>query len=408
MSPEMLYALRDQAGVPAHPLIFLALGVLTFALHMVAVQVMLGAASLTLWGAFQRDQQWRRLASAMLTTAKIAVSVAIVLGVAPLLFVQVIYDPFWYTSNVLSAWWVIGFIITLIAAYIAMYVFYWQNPNIEAEGGQSGIWMVISLILFLTVGFIVHTLSQQMFYPEKWMNWYAPNGHIDPTGLKLHQWHASRYLFFIALSSPIAGAWLIAYRRYLLGAGEIDKGYLNFLKNLSFKLIFAGGLISTALGSAWMLSLPEKMTWFMGSVWMWIALAALMIIVALPWVMQNKLDKGFGGYAVFAGATVSLIVIGTSREMLRFVTLNMAHQYNALDYRINMDWYSTVLFFGTFAIIGGTTLAYLLTVAWQAGQTKEGIYKPSQTITRLGQWSVGLLVAWTVSYFAVGFWVWAR
>ena len=81
MSPEMLYALRDQAGIPAHPLIFLALGVLTFALHMVAVQVMLGAASLTLWGAFQRDQQWRRLASAMLTTAKIAVSVAIVLGV---------------------------------------------------------------------------------------------------------------------------------------------------------------------------------------------------------------------------------------------------------------------------------------------------------------------------------------
>jgi len=26
----------------------------------------------------------------------------------------------------------------------------------------------------------------------------------------------------------------------------------------------------------------------------------------------------------------------------------------------------------------------------------------------MGQWSVGLLVAWTVAYFAVGFWVWAR
>jgi hypothetical protein len=44
MTPEMLYALRDPAGVPSHPLVFLLLGVLTFALHIAAVQVMLGAA----------------------------------------------------------------------------------------------------------------------------------------------------------------------------------------------------------------------------------------------------------------------------------------------------------------------------------------------------------------------------
>lgn len=135
MTPEMLYALRDQAGVPAHPLIFLVLGVLTFALHIVTVQVMLGASALTLRGAISTDASWRRLAAAMLTTAKIAVSVAIVLGVAPLLFVQVIYDPFWYTSNVLSAWWVIGFIGLLIVGYIAMYAFYWKNPDLAQMGG---------------------------------------------------------------------------------------------------------------------------------------------------------------------------------------------------------------------------------------------------------------------------------
>ena len=39
MTPQMLYALRDQAGVPSHPLVFLILGVLTFALHIAAVQV---------------------------------------------------------------------------------------------------------------------------------------------------------------------------------------------------------------------------------------------------------------------------------------------------------------------------------------------------------------------------------
>ena len=110
----------------------------TFALHIAAVQVMLGAGALTRRGAFSAITYWRRLAAAMLTTSKIAVSVAIVLGVAPLLFVQVVYDPFWYTSNVLSAWWVIGFIMLLIAGYIAMYVFYWKNHDIVAEGGPGG------------------------------------------------------------------------------------------------------------------------------------------------------------------------------------------------------------------------------------------------------------------------------
>ena len=100
MNDMMLMALTDPAGAPAHPLIFLVLGVVTFALHLTAVNVMLGTLGLAAWGAFSKNPYWQRLAGALGTTAKVAVSVAIVLGVAPLLFVQVIYDPFWYTSNV--------------------------------------------------------------------------------------------------------------------------------------------------------------------------------------------------------------------------------------------------------------------------------------------------------------------
>ncbi|MEY2994856.1 MAG: hypothetical protein RL357_1791 [Pseudomonadota bacterium] len=408
MNPEMLYALRDQAGVPSHPVIFLILGVLTFALHIAAVQVMLGAATLTLRGAFQADVKWRRLASAMLVTAKIAVSVAIVIGVAPLLFVQVVYDPFWYTSNVLSAWWVIGFILLLIGGYIAMYAFYWKNHDIVADGGRGGYWMVLSIVLLLTVGFIVHSLSNQMFYPERWIEWYAPSGQIDPSGHSLHQWHISRFLFFIALSAPVTGAWLLAYRRYLQGAKETDVAYLGFVLSLAQRLMVIGGVVSVLIGAAWMMSLPEKMQWFAGSLWMWLAVAALLAVVAMPMALRARLDQGVWGYAVFGAGAVALIVVGVAREVLRFVTLLGSHGYDAMDYRINMDWYSTVLFFVTFAVIGGTTLAYLLTVAWQAGQHKDGVYTPSPAVTRIGQWSVGLLVAWTVAYFAVGFWVWAR
>ncbi|WP_291012211.1 hypothetical protein [Hydrogenophaga sp.] len=407
MTPEMLYALRDQAGVPSHPLVFLVLGVLTFALHMAAVHVMLGAASLTLRGAFSASTHWRRLAAAMLITAKIAVSVAIVIGVAPLLFVQVVYDPFWYTSNVLSAWWVIGFIALLIAGYIAMYIFYWKNHDIVADGGRGGIWMLLSLALLLAVGFIVHSLTNQMLFPEQWMAWYAPKGVVNPNGHSLHYWNLPRFLFFIALSAPVTGAWLYGYRRYLQGANEADSAYLGWVRSLAQRLMLVGGVVSVLIGAVWMLTLPEKMAWFATSVWMLVALVALLAVVALPLVLRDRIDSGVWGYGIFGAGAVGLIVVGAAREMLRFVTLLGSHGYDAMDYRINMDWYSTSLFFVTFGVVGGVTLAYLLTVAWQAGQSK-GLYTPSPAVTRIGQWSVGLLVAWTVLYFAVGFYVWAR
>jgi hypothetical protein len=407
MNSEMLYALRDPAGVPSHPIVFLVLGVVTFALHMAAVQVMLGAGVLTLRGAFSAERYWRRLAAAMLTTAKIAVSVAIVIGVAPLLFVQVVYDPFWYTSNVLSAWWVIGFILLLIAGYIAMYVFYWKNHDIEADGGRGGIWMVASLALLLGVGFIVHSLTNQMLFPENWMSWYAPGGVVQPDGKSLHYWNLPRFGFFIALSSPVVGAWLFAYRRYLQASEQPDAAYLAWLAPLAQKLMLVGGVVTVVLGALWMATLPEKMAWFAVSPWSFIALLALLATVAMPLLLRDKLDRGYWGYAIFGVGAVALIVVGAMREVLRYVTLVGAHGYDALDYRMNIDWFSNVMFFSTFLLLGGVTLGYLLTVAWQAGQTK-GIYTPSPALNRLGSLSVGLLVLWTAVYFAVGFYVWAR
>jgi hypothetical protein len=239
------------------------------------------------------------------------------------------------------------------------------------------------------------------------MAWYAPQGVVNPDGHSLHYWHLPRFLFFIALSAPVTGAWLYGYRRYLQGAQEADAAYLGWLRGLAQNLMLIGGVVAVLIGALWMVTLPEKMAWFASSVWLLMAVVALAAVVALPLVLRDRIDTGVWGYGIFGAGAVGLIVVGAAREMLRFVTLLGSHGYDAMDYRINMDWYSTALFFTTFGVVGGVTLAYLLTVAWQAGQSK-GLYTPSATVTRIGRWSVGLLVGWTVLYFAVGFFVWAR
>lgn len=411
MNTEMLYALRDVAGVPSHPIVFLLLGVLTFALHIAAVQVMLGATALVLAHAFSRNPMRRRLAAAMTTTAKIAVSVAVVLGVAPLLFVQVTYDPFWYTSNVLSAWWVIGFILLLIAGYMALYFFYSRNHHLEdpRQDARSGWSLVAALALFLVVGFIMHVLTQQMLSPEKWMAWYAPNGMIDPSGRTLHDYNLWRFGFFIALAAPVTGAWLFAYRRYL-GAGQLaDAAYLQWVGRLAGRTLHVGGLIALALFAGWMSTLPANIASFATSPIVLLSVALLLFTVLLPALLGRRTLNSSLGYAPFALGAVALIAVAALREVLRWTVLKGVHGYDVFTYPIHMDWYSNVLFFATFALIGGSTLAYFLAVAWKVGQTPKGqIYTPSPFIDRIGTASLWLIGIWIVQFFVVGFVVWAR
>ncbi|MGC9457839.1 MAG: hypothetical protein ACP5DC_10005 [Halothiobacillaceae bacterium] len=402
MDASMLYALRDPMGVPSHPILFLVLGVLTWALHIAAVHVMLGSSSLAIWGSFGTDAHRRRLAAAMLMTAKVAISVAIVLGVAPLLFVQVIYDPFWYTSNVLSAWWAIGFIVILMVATLLLFVYYARNPKL-AEGAKASCpgSMILSVVLMLAVGFIMHVLSVQMLSPDQWMEWYAPNGQLDASGTGLHDYNLWRFGFFIALSAPVTGAWLMAYRRYLSVREGEDQAYLAWVGGLAQKLAIVGGVVSLVFLALWMATLPEAIAGFAFSPWVIASVLMLLVTVFLPNILGRRMEQGLWGYSVLAVGTVALIVVAAMREAVRWTVLYGQFDYNPLDYLVNMDWYSTLLFFATFGIMGGIVVGYLLTVAWKAGQTR-GMYTPSPAIDRLGTLAIASLAIWMLQYFGFG------
>ena len=103
--------------------------VLTFALHILFINFTLGASFLAVYGHFKNGENWKRLSRATAKAANISISTAMLLGIAPLLFVQVIYDPFWYASNALSAAWVIAFILIMMAAYSSLYVFYLRREK---------------------------------------------------------------------------------------------------------------------------------------------------------------------------------------------------------------------------------------------------------------------------------------
>lgn len=393
MDLATLYALRSPVGVPSHPVIFLVLGVLTWALHILAVHVTLGSSLLSLIG-INKNRHWRRLALMALEHAKIGVSIAIVVGVAPLLFVQVIYDPFWYVSNVLSARWAIGFIGLLLIAYWALWLHYVGVKKRQGEAGVSLIWGWLSLGLLLVVGFIMHVLTSQMLSPELWMSWYAPNGVIDASGAHIHDFNPARFGFFISLALPVTGAWLLACRTYLAGREGEDVDYLAFLSGIAGKLAMIGGVLAVLLLVGWMLTLPAKMAAFALSPW---SIAAAVALLALVGLVMSRIN----GYWVFTWALVTTLAAGILREAYRYGVLFGQHGYDFMNYKIVMDWYSTILFFATFAVVGGVALAFMLTLSWQAGRSK-GVYVASPLVSKLGTLTIAVTVLWMLQYFVFG------
>ena len=405
---EMMYALRNPAGVPTYPIIFVGLGVLTFALHILFVQMMLGTSVITIFGAFNTNPYWRRLAAAMLEVSKISVSVAIVVGVAPLLFVQVVYDPHWYTSNVLSANWVIGFIIILIFAYWAMYFYYFQNSKNKDKTVQpKSRWaMLVSLSLMLVVGFIMHSLTSQILHPELWKEWYLQNGTLDYSGSQLHAYNLWRFAFFISMAIPVTGGLLVTYRRFKSVREDSDQDYLNWAASVGKTWMKVGSVISAALYVAWMMTIPETAGDFATSFWG--IIGGVMVLSYALWA-QFRLngEAKFCSYMALPVALVIGLIVATSREMLRYGILDGFFGYDFMDYKVVMDWYSTGLFFLTFAAVGGSVLAYFLTVAWKAGQTV-GVYTPSPMVNRMGTIALWVIALWTLQFFIIGFYIWAK
>lgn len=387
----VLNTLRDSAGIPFYPVVFQALYVLTWALHFAFVGLAIGAMGLSLVGLGKQksDPHWKMLTAHLIQTGKISVSILIVLGVAPLLFTQVIYDPNWYVVNSLSGLWVFIFIYALIAGYAIYYWYYYANKKGSAASPLLG-WVSFAILLFC--GVLMHMFANEAIQPEQWMAWYAPGGVVDTSGTNFNI-HPIRLLFFVSLAVPVVGIFLLNYRDYLSGREDFSPGYREFAGELGKKLALIGLAVSAFLFLAWMFA--------EGMLLDPLALAVVLAVLGL----LAMIVKDANSYAVTGLLVVAALLIGALREAIRY-NLMVDLGYNVYDYKVNFEIPSTVMFFLTFVGIGFSACGFMLTLAWKAGRTR-GVFDASgdRTVTRLANLSLGMLVLWLAVYMGWGMFI---
>ena len=360
----------DPIPLPAPIWLFKVLHNLTFVLHLISVELLLGGLILgLLFAALGRIRQSPPLTHAAgMLAHRLPTLMAFVinLGVPPLLFAQVLYGRALYTSSVLiGAFW-ISVIFLLMASYYGLYLAA-KRANSQRPWSAPGF---AALLLVLTIAFIYSNNMTLMLRPQAWASMY----HASPGGVQLNTADPTlfpRWFFFLAGAFPATGAamLLLALKTSLIDENKralARCGGVAMLGGVAVQGFFAylaigaqpQGVMTTVLHDA--LYKPFAFGW--------VATAALALIAGL-FAAASARPNTVGGIgsalAIFLNAACTVMV----RDGIRDVTLRAAG-FEVWNRTVVTNWSVVGLFLILFVAALGA-IAYLILVVAKARHIEE-------------------------------------
>ncbi len=349
MNPATLIPTPDAIPVPWGW--FYVLLMLTFLLHILVMNAMLGGGIIALISALRGGEQNILLGKEFGYKWPYTIAFAVNMGVAPLLFVQVLYGNFIYSSSILMAVWWFAIIGMLILAYYAAYLY---DFKFESLGGLRIFVLEFAVVVMLVVAFFFTNNMTLMLQPEQWTA-YFKNG--SGTLLNLNDPAIiPRYLHFVVGAVAVAGLFLalIGHFRFSKSAVDpqalIDKGMRYFTTATGIQILF---------GVWFLVALPGPvMKMFMGGS----AYGTILLLLGLVLAVTALL---FGYKRQLLNASVNtlalLVIMILMRDLVRVAYLQP--YFSMSDLQVQPE-YSPLIFFLVVFVAGLALIGYMLKLAF--------------------------------------------
>ncbi|NLI00148.1 MAG: hypothetical protein GX446_11740 [Chthonomonadales bacterium] len=339
----------DPTGLPAPVVILKFLSVFTLTLHLLAMNLLVGGVTMMALAGRKRqtdplaDRVFRRLARALPVT----MSMTITLGVAPLLFVQVIYGQAFYTASVLIAWPWLAIVPLVMLGYYGLYICQFRPSWL---GNRETIVAWLSMLAILAVGFVFTNTWTLMLAPSIWKYLYD----AGISGLKLNMADGTllpRYLHFIVGAFSVGGLAVMLLGRTLKSA---DEQVSDALQTAGRRWFLAAGGVQLIIGFWFLFALPDRVrNAFIGGNMLDSGVLAAGIVLAI--VAMAVVRRMPGLAALLTGISVFLMV-GT-RHRVRQISLFPDLQVNNLQ--VNPQWALLVVFVAVL-LVGLATVAWMV------------------------------------------------
>ena len=336
-------------GFPGPTALYLALFVLTWVVHALFMQYCLAGAVVLVWRLPQR--QTGPAAEVVRDWMPAALSGAITAGVAPLLFVQVLYKLQFYTANLLLLHRWMSILGVLIAGFYLYYVLKTERLRSAAPHWRLCVALAaLACLAFTGYAWVEnHALSLQS--QDTWSQHYADG----------RMWHNEPGLL------PRSGVWLFsAWATWAMGVGWQlrGRGDVNTTCVVRLAVISISGLVMAAASGALFARTLGEAGAVMTSRAVLPYVVGAIVGVALQigaWIMMARQGR-FSGRLLAAGSSgvvLTLLGLAVLREALRVTRIDISGLY---DQHAAAAAVGGWLVFAAFVAINAVLIAWCLQI----------------------------------------------
>jgi len=329
--------------------------IITFFFHLLFMNVTIGTGVISFVKSISRKKEDRRTAKDLALKLPYTIAFTITTGVAPLLFIQVLYGHFIYTSSVLMAAYWLSIIVLLLAAYYSAYLY---DFKFDSLGAFRSALIALSILLFLLIAFFLSNNMTLMLVPETWKAYFS---NAKGTFLNLSEPTLfPRYFHFIFASLANGGLFLA-----LLNDARGKKGGNSFPWEIRFGLKWfqVAFIFQMFLGFWFFIKLPKDIRlMFMGQN----GYATVVFMLALSGAFSAIY---FSAKSNIRWCTVAVLFTVINMVLIRDVvrTAYLRPYFHVSDLKVNPQYTPMLLFLVTL-VVGIVLIVYMLKLALRAGK----------------------------------------
>jgi len=230
--------------------------IIAFIAHILFVNLMVGGSILVLGFEIRglRNRDFDKLARALAMTVTVNKSLAVVLGVAPLLLINVLYTIHFYTANALTgiAW--ILLVPAIAVTFLLLYLHKYTWDRLESQKGLHIAILGIAVALFLVIPLVFLANVNLMMFPERWT---GVRGFLSALILPNV---FPRYFHFLCASlifTSLFGVWYFGRSKF-----PVEEAFERLtkptLRRIFYSVAFAVSLAQFIVGPLVLFTLPSK------------------------------------------------------------------------------------------------------------------------------------------------------
>lgn len=323
-------------ALPLPEWLLMTLLVVSFLMHIIFIYLMVGGSIVTLWAEIKglKNRDYDTFAQELAKTITVNKSLAVVLGVAPLLSINVLYTIYFYSANALTgfAWIMLVPLITLAFLLTYLHKYTW---DVFSNSKKIHITIIAAaVIIFLIIPLIFLTNVNLMMFPEKWLSvkgfmsaLFMPN--VLP-----------RYFEFLGASLAAVGIFIVWYnKRKNYPFEEIYKNFTRYeVKKIGYSISLVGLALQIIFGSIVLFTLPSKGISY--GVILLMGISGLLLVYAV-WLSYKSIISSKDYIDVHLNKIILsfllfMVVFGGSRQLYRHNSLEkhqklMAYHTNEFE-----------------------------------------------------------------------------